>query len=366
MKSQDLGMDIEKVLVIKGPKEIPNSPEVTDGRDMVQIRAANAFSRSAFQAFRNQVAQHHSVVTVTGSKMVPGQYAYDFLPSIRKFGDPPDKGQNGRMTSIGLDFIDTYGLDLIAGASFTEDMWDDRAALINEEAVRVYELGSPEEAIGQQLLSEGGGSVTIAGVVKNFHWESLENSHAPYIFRFVGSIPLYISLKINITDIPSSLGYIKSTYESAFPGNPFEYFFLEEAFNRQYQADLQFGNLLFLFTLLAIFIACIGLFALISYASSRRTKEIGIRKVLGATTRQLMLLLSREYFLLMVIAIALTIPVILYGAGLWLENFAFKTELGWDLFLLPAIGLVLIALATISFRAYSAATINPVESLRSE
>ncbi|MEM9723363.1 MAG: hypothetical protein AAGA10_29105 [Bacteroidota bacterium] len=153
MKSQDLGMDIEKVLVIKGLKEIPNSPEVTDGRDMVQIRAANAFSRSDFQAFRNEVAQHHLISTITGSKIVPSQDAYVSIPSFRKAGEPSDKGQYGRMTSVGLEFIDTYGLELLAGNSFTEEMREERVAIINEEAVHTYGFESLEEAISFRTYS---------------------------------------------------------------------------------------------------------------------------------------------------------------------------------------------------------------------
>ncbi|MEO0334537.1 MAG: FtsX-like permease family protein, partial [Bacteroidota bacterium] len=160
--------------------------------------------------------------------------------------------------------------------------------------------------------------------------------------------------------------HIKSTYQSIYNDDPFHYFFLDDNFNQQYQADLQFGNLFSAFSGLAIFIACLGLFALVSYSATLRIKEIGIRKVLGASISNLMLLLSREYLVLLLIAIVLAVPATILGGRAWLENYAYKTEIGLDLLLIPGVILLLISVLTVSYRTYTTAKTNPAESLRAE
>ena len=365
MKNQELGMEIEKILIVKGPKKIPDAPEVTDGTDMDQIRAANTFSRSTFDVFRNQITDYHSIVAATGSYAIPGQVYNTAVPDVRKEGEPEGSGNYGRYIFAGLDFVQTYGLELIAGRSFTAEMAEEEYVIINEEATQTYGLGSPEEAVQQKLIFDGY-PVTIAGVVKNFHWQSLKDPHTPYLLIFVGSTPPYISLNMKLSNIQESLAYVEETYQSVFAGNPFEYFFLEEDFNRQYQADVQFGNLFLAFTTLAIIIACIGLLALVSYSATLRTKEIGIRKVLGASISDVMMLLSKEYLILLLIATLSAVPIILYWGVNWLDNYAFRTKIGPDLLIVPTLILFLIAIITVSYRTYAAAKANPVKSLRIE
>ena len=351
MKNQELGMDIEKILVLNGPKVN------FDDTDM----------RSIFQAFRNKVAGHHSISAVAGSVIIPGQVNSTGIDNIRKLGEPVSAGQFGRGVFAGFDFPETYGFEFVAGSWFTPDMPDEALfSVINEEAVQTFGLGSPENALQENLVIEEEGTFRIIGVVKNFHWHSLRDAHTPYIFVFDRAAFDYISFKINLSNIPESLAHIKKTYKSFFPGNPFEYFFLEDEFNRQYQADLQFGNLFFAFTVLAIFIACLGLFALVSYSATLRVKEIGIRKVFGADTGNLMILLSKEYFVLLLIATVLAIPAILYYGGSWLENYAFRIDIELDLFIIPVLVLLLSSLLTVSYRTYSTAKTKPVDSLRAE
>jgi putative ABC transport system permease protein len=348
MKNQELGMDIEKIMVLKGP-------EVDLG----------ANSQSTFQAFKNEVTGHHSISAVAGSVLIPGQVNNTSAGDLRKLGEPASAAPYGRGIYVGLDFPETYGFEFIAGSSFTPDMSDEEFVIINEEAVRAYGLGSPENAIQEQLIGEEG-VYRIIGVVKNFHWHSLRDAHTPYLFFFEGDAHSYISFKINLSNIPESLAHIETTYRSFFPNNPFDYFFLENEFNQQYQSDMQFGNLFFAFTILAIFIACIGLFALVSYSATLRIKEIGIRKVFGASVGNLMILLSREYMILLCIAIALAVPAIIIGGKAWLENYAYKVGMGVDLFLIPGLILVIISFLTVSYRTYATARANPAESLRTE
>lgn len=171
---------------------------------------------------------------------------------------------------------------------------------------------------------------------------------------------------MHMSDIQESIAHIEAAYQKVYPDDPFHYFFLDDDFNRQYLADLQFGNLFSAFSALAIFIACIGLFALVSYSATLRIKEIGIRKVLGAGVGHLMMLLSREYLMLLLIAVGLAVPAIFMGGKAWLENYAYQVEISIDLFLVPGLMLLLISFLTVSYRTYATARANPVEALKNE
>ncbi len=349
MKDQDLGMDSEQILVLKGPEV---------GMDEEKIS-------SALRAFKTEVISQNSVSAVAGSVLIPGQVHNTETYGLRKVGEAESAAPYARAVVVGQDFTETYGLKFLAGSSFTEETPDYEAVVINEEAVGAYGLGSPEKAIGQSLVDEEG-TYRIVGVVKNFHWHSLRDAHTPYLFMYEASAHSYLSFKVNQSNLPESLAQVEKTYQAFFPNNPFDYFFLEDAFNRQYQADVRFRNLFLAFSFLAILIACVGLFALVSYSATLRTKEVGVRKVLGASTRNLMLLLSKEYLILIAIAIILTIPAVSYLGSAWLENYAFKTNLGLDIFLIPALVLLAVSVLTVSYRTFSSARANPVESLRSE
>jgi putative ABC transport system permease protein len=350
MKTQELGMEVEKILVLKGP-------EVNLNRSTLE---------STLLSFTEEVADHHSIAAVAASSSVPGK-GYNTGIAVRKLGAPTSADKFGRVVFAGFGLPTAYNLEFIAGKSPTQDMLNGKqvVVVINEEAVLAFDLGSAENAIHQKLYYKQD-TFMIAGVVKNFHWHSLVDAHTPYLFEFYNDCRSYFSFKINLSNIPESLSHIKSTYNSFFPGNAFEYFFLENEFNKQYQSDEQFGKLFFAFTVLAIFIACIGLFSLVSYSITLRTKEIGIRKVLGAGISNLMILLSREYLILLLIANVLAIPVITYWGRAWLNNYAFRTELGIGLFLIPGLPITIISLLTVSYQTYLAANANPVNSLKSE
>lgn len=347
MKNQELGINLEKILVLK----------------TIQVNLEDAIGKSRLQAFKNEITQHHSITSVAGSRYVPGEFGVN---PYRKLGEPESATPHSRSFFADLDFSKTYGLEFIAGGPFTESMNTEEVVLMNEAAVKAFGFVSPEKAI-QERLSIGNRVITIVGVVKNFHWHSLKESHTPYVIELKDDVlNPYLSIKMNLSDISGTLNYIEKTYRSYFPTYPFEYFFADDAFNRQYQAEVQFGNLFFAFAALAIFISCIGLFALVSFSTTMRIKEIGIRKVLGANTGHLMMLLSREYLSLISIAIVIAVPAILYWGSDWLEKYAYRIALGWDLFVIPASIMILISMITVSYQTYSAARTNPVKSLKTE
>ncbi len=348
MKNQEMGMEIEKILVLKGPEANLDKPNL----------------ESNLQSFTEKVGNHHSIVSVAASSSVPGK-GYNTGIAVRKLGAPVSADKFGRVIFAGFDLPVAYDLEFIAGKSPTYDMLsgDEVVVVINEEALRTFGLGTPENALHEKLFYKND-TFAIAGVVKNFHWHSLADAHTPYLFEFYNDCRSYFSFRLNLSDLQGSLAHIESTYNSFFPGNAFDYFFLEDEFNQQYKSDVQFGNLFFAFTILAIFIACIGLFALVSYSASLKVKEIGIRKVMGASTSNLMMLLSREYFVLLGIANLIAIPAILYWGATWLDNYAFRVSLSAEVFIIPGLLIAFISLATVSFRTYSAAKTDPVKSLR--
>ena len=349
MRSQNLGMNLEKVLVVRGP-------EVNLDRSTVE---------STLQSFAENVTQHHSVMSVAASSSVPGK-GYNTGLAIRKLGQPESASQFGRVVFAGAGLPEAYDLQFLAGTSPTTDVVSQEVVVvINEEAVRSFGLGSPETAIQEKLYYKED-TFRIAGVVKDFHWHSLKEAHTPYVFEFYPDCRSYLSFKVNTSDLDGALRQIESTYNSFFPGNAFDFFFLEDEFNKQYQADVQFGKLFFGFTVLAMFISCIGLFALVSYSAASRTKEIGIRKILGASVGGIMLELSREYVMLLLIANAFAIPAIIYWGNAWLNDYAFRISLGIGFFVLPVLILFIISFLTTGYRTYLAGRVNPVESLRSE
>jgi putative ABC transport system permease protein len=305
----------------------------------------------------------HVISAITSSTVVPGQFGVN---SYRRFVQSENNIPYTRSIFAGLGFSETYGLKFIAGSSFTEEMQEDEVVIINASAIHAFGFDSPENAIQQKLVI-GNEERTIVGVVENFDWHSLKEPHVPYVIGLtdVRQNP-YLSVRMSTSDITSSLSQVESTFRSFYPDQPFEYFFADDAFNRQYQSEVQFGKVFFSFAALAIFIACAGLFALVSFSATLRVKEIGIRKVLGADVRHLVLLLSREYVVLVSLATLIAIPLVWYWGSLWLSNYATRIHIGIDLFAIPVMILIAIAALTVSQKTFTTARANPVDSLRKE
>ena len=354
MKNQDLGVDMEKILVVKGAKVI-----------LENLTPEGESLGAKYETFRNKSIKYHAVSNLSFSGSVPGK-GYFFTEDFRVLGGASGSEEKVNTVITDLKFMDTYDMDFLAKTDFPNKINMDENVILNEEAMKVFGWESPDEALNNVLVNYWGDTVRILGVVKNVHWSSLKDPHAPILYILNDQWGAYFSIKMNLTDIHSTIAFLETSFHSVFPDDPFEYHFLDDDFNRQYQADLQFGNLFSAFSILAIFIACLGLFALVSYSATLRIKEIGIRKVLGASVGNLMLLLSKEYLLLMLIAILLAVPAIFFGGSNWLENYAFKIDLSADLIIIPALSLLFIAVITVSYRTYKSAKANPVNSLRKE
>jgi putative ABC transport system permease protein len=241
-----------------------------------------------------------------------------------------------------------------------------QAFMINEQAVKAFGWAKPEDAIGKKLHTGFGRDGEIVGVYKDFHYRSLQSPIEPLVMAVNTDRLSNISLKVQTTDLPATMAFIEKRWQALFPSHPFEYFFLDEEFDKQYAADEKIGRTFLVFTSIAIMVACLGLFGLATFTAEQRTKEIGVRKVLGASVPNIVLLLSRDFTKLVIIAFLIATPVSYVLIGKWLENFASRINVGWQTFLMAGLAVLVIALLTVSYQSIKAALANPVKSLRNE
>jgi len=268
---------------------------------------------------------------------------------------------------VDFDYIPLYKMKIVAGRAFSRDFMADttQAMVLNEAAVKMFGFTSPEQAIGKKFKQwkyEG----KIVGVVKDFHFRSLQESIKPLSMRVDEGNMDYLSISLNTSNLQSTMAAIEKTYQNTFPNRPNSYYFLDEFFNQQYQTEEKFGKLFLIFSLLAIFISCLGLLGLASYSTMQRTKEIGIRKVLGASVPNLLNLLSLDFLKLVFISFFVAVPLAAYFMHKWLNDYAYKIKMSWWIFALAMLIALLVAFLTISLQALRAATSNPVKSLRTE
>jgi putative ABC transport system permease protein len=278
-----------------------------------------------------------------------------------------------RCRNLGVDnkFIPAYGLKIIAGRNFTNDKpaVDTTVMvniLLNETATKVFGFSNPADILGQ-YIDGSGFHCKVIGVVKDYHQESLQYSFDPIVFypeeeRNFGNF----SLKLNTNNLPALMDFVKRKWGAHFPESPFRYFFLDEQFNAQYNNDKLFATVLWLFTAIAIIIACLGLFGLSLFTITKRSKEISIRKVLGATLFQITSLITKDYLKLVLVAGAIALPVAYILVNSWLKDYAFHIVIGLWFFFLPVIMIVTIALLTVLYQSLKAAIANPVKNLRTE
>ena len=240
-----------------------------------------------------------------------------------------------------------------------------QAMILNEEAIKLFGYTSPQQAIGRRF-KQWGREGKIVGVMKDFHFRSLQEKIKPLSMRVELRNLNLLSIKISAGNLKSTLAGIESKWKETIPNRPYSYFFLDEFFDRQYRAEQRFGKLFFNFAILAIAISCLGLLGLASYSTYQRTREIGIRKVLGASTPGIVNMLSIDFMKLVAISFVIATPVAWYFMYKWLQDFAYRIDIHWWVFAIAGILAMAVALATISFQAVKAALSNPVKSLRSE
>ncbi|MBW8324906.1 MAG: ABC transporter permease [Prolixibacteraceae bacterium] len=316
------------------------------------------------QSLRNQLLEIPGVQSVSLNQNNPssdGNWVGVF--NFPGSGITPD--MNIVMRPADPSYIKTYGLTLLAGRDLTENDTRRTAVIVNENVLKLMSISNPQDALGKTITTFGDNTV-IVGVVKDFHAFTLYEPIQPvFLFNDPNGARL-AGIKISTSDIRTTIAKIESIYKTSFPENIFEYQFLDDTIASFYEEEKKLSHIFTVFSGIAIFIGCLGLFGLISFISMQRTKEIGIRKVNGARLAEILALLNRDFALWIAIAFVIACPVAWYIMNTWLEKFAYKTELSWWIFALSGILALGIALLTVSFQSWKAATRNPVEALRYE
>ena len=346
IQTKKLGFDKEQVLIINGSGALKNN--VT--------------------AFKDEVLNMPGIVSGTLSGYLPvsasarngNSYSKDAVMDTKN-------GFNMQTWRIDYDYLKTLGMEIVKGRNFSRELGADSSAIIINETTA--QLLGYQHPIGQKLYrsnNDGTPDVyNIIGVVRNFHFESLRQNISPLCF-ILGNSPWLASFKVKSTDIPGLVKQVETKWKSMAPTLPFSYRFLDESFDNMYRVEQRVGKIALSFAVLTILIACLGLFGLATYMAEQRTKEIGVRKVLGATVSNIVNMLSKDFLRLVIISAVFAVPVGWWAMSLWLRDFVYRIEIGWWIFAAAIALAIMIALCTVSFQAIKAALSNPVKSLRTE
>jgi len=346
MQNQSLGMNMEQVVVLP----TRGNPEVTQ----------------KFAAFENELKKSSNIKATTISELVPGQQIFGFVCRF----EGQESGANYLTNPISYDYFETYDIEMAAGRAFSRAIPSDtlERAIINETLARELGWNDPQEAIGKRydFANDGENVGKVIGVVKDAHFRSLHQQVQPLLFMMDDQFYRHISLSLSTQNMPQTLATIEQTWQQFFPNLPFDYFFADEHFGQQYATDQRLAALFAYFVSLAILLACFGLFGLSAFAVERRVKEIGVRKVLGATVLNVVHLLSKDFLKLVFVAFIIATPIAYFLMDKWLADFAYRITIqGW-MFVVAGLSAIGIAFMAVSFQSVKAALMNPVESLRSD
>ncbi|MBN1562003.1 ABC transporter permease [candidate division KSB1 bacterium] len=351
MRRLELGFNIDQVLVFTSPRVRPQDSE------------------QRFKTFHAALSKNENIRKTCHVTEVPGKQLYWDAGDIKKAGADDSAGKNYQIVGIDYDFAEVFQLEFIAGRNFSRDFATDGESLIlNETAVRWMGLENNEGAIGQQV-DYWGDIYTIIGVMKDYHQQSPKAAYEPTIYRLMPTgrdVRGQFAVSLNSRDSRDTIHFIEGTYATFFPGNPFEYFFLDDHFNQQYQSDELFGRVFTLFSFLAIIVTALGILGMSALNVARRRQEIGVRKVLGASVLRILYLLSKEYIKWVFIACLVAWPIAGTVMHLWLQGFASRISLGVGRFAASALIALAIAFVTVGAQAWRTALANPVHALRYE
>lgn len=340
-------------------------------RDHIVTMPYNGAITPQYETFRTELLQNSSIKDVGRSSRIPTGRLLDALDASIPMGDTSQPvAADIKMLSGDYNFITTYGIKMKAGRNFSREFGTDTASFIlNEAAVAAIGWKSAEDAIGKTFNYGNTKGGKIIGVMNDMHFESLHEKITPLVLIMPNTQDggyNRLSLKLSGNNMQGALGFVEKTWKKFLPEAPFDYTFMDENFDKLYKSERVQGSLFTIFSFIAIFIACLGLFGLSAFTITQRIKEIGIRKVLGAETSTIVKLLSKDFLKLVFIAALIAFPTAWLAMSKWLEDFAYRSSIQWWVFLAAGIFAALVALITISFQAVKAALANPVKSLRSE
>jgi putative ABC transport system permease protein len=335
-----------------------------------QMRGDNMFQN--YQTFKNELQKAPGVKSASIGYGFPGDATAGDRIIVPKNGEKEHHGVTQLM--VDFDYIKTLDVKLVAGRAFSKEYKTDadHAYMINETAVKELGYGTPENALGKTLIWPIWNDVNpdsmkegkIIGVVKDFHFKSLYDKVDPTVLQIFPGANVKVAVKVDAANMANTIDQVKKVWAKFSPDYPLEYIFMDQNFEKMYKAEDKLKTLLWIFTGLAIFVACMGLFGLAAYAAERRKKEIGIRKVLGADNGSIVALLSKEFLMLVIMAALVAFPLAWYAMHNWLEDFAYRVDISLWVFLVAGIVAALIAFLTISYQALKAARANPILNLR--
>lgn len=325
-------------------------------------------------SFKRQLEQLPGVSSVSIGYGFPGDAVAGDGIKVHKNGQIEQ--QSATQLMVDFDYIETLGIEMVAGRPFSEEMGTDKdhAFIINETAVKNLGFETPEKALGQKLswnvwnevnpdsLKEG----QVIGVVKDFNYKSLYEKVETTVLQIFPPAASKVAVKLESGNITSTIDNVEGVWNAFSPDYPLEYRFLDNSFEKMYMAEDKLKTLLAVFTGLAIFVGCLGLFGLAAFSAERRKREIGIRKVLGASVENIVLLLSKDFVKLVLIALVIASPIAWYFMNDWLQDFAYRINIGWYIFFIAGVSAVCIALITVGFHAIKAGLQNPVKNIRTE
>jgi putative ABC transport system permease protein len=346
MRHKELGVNINQTLVLKGPGIVDSLYEKN------------------FESFKTEALRIAGVKSMTASSNVPGDEIF-WTRGIRRLTGGPENNLTVYNVGIDYDYIPSFEIKVVAGRNFSDEYPNDKkTVLLNRALAESLDFKDPKAAIGEKIIV-GRDTLEIAGVLENYHQMSLKSSVAPLVFRLI-PISSFYAFKVENTDPKELIGQLEKPWKTFFPGNPIDYFFLDKFFNRQYESDRKFGEVFTVFTVLAIFVACLGLFGLASFMTIQRTKEIGIRKALGSSVAQIIFLLSKGFIQLVLVANLIAWPLAWVIMDRWLQTFPYRINVNPFLFVLAGTAVVVIAFLSVGFQTVRAAGVNPAETLKYE
>jgi putative ABC transport system permease protein len=351
MKDKDKGIEIENIVSIKVPR--------------LQLRDSLSIANN--ENFKNDLLQYHEILKISSSSATPGNNPL-FRAGVWKENDVPENSKMQALVTIDYDFLDLYNIKIISGRAFSEEFSSDiNSVIINESALNILGFSSASDAINQSIKIYGEeGALKIIGVVKNYNQESLKKSIEPIVFLLTKKMNRYFSIKISNNNRQNTLEIIKKKWDQVFEGNPFNYVYVDDHFNSLYKEDYLFGKVIGTFSILTIIITCIGILGLSFHSIIQKTKEIGVRKVLGADIKNIIYVLIKEYIVLIVIMTIASWPISYFLINKWLLNYAYRTNI--PLWANPVAGLIVLTITvlTIFYHAYRAAKKDPVIALKYE
>jgi putative ABC transport system permease protein len=359
MKANNMGMDMKQTLVVLAPQNV----RATD-QDAMNFTAKDS-------VFQNELLRDPRIKNVTSSSSIPGQ-SIGYIMSYTRHTQAGEKSLRLSTLEIGNRYLDQFKVQVIAGEKITaRTNFSKSPMMLNEAAVTSLGFKNAQDAVGKLVETKNGrGRVfenEVIGVIQNFHQTSLKDDYTPLVVRAIDpSSVTHYEVKFNSSNLPQTITQIEKTYKSVFPESAFQYFFLDEFFDQQYKVEQHFGEVFSLFSGFAIFVACLGLFGLTLITITQRIKEIGIRKVLGASASNILLLIAKDFIGLILIANAIALPLAYWGCYKWLQNYKFRIDFSAWFFIMPMVMVFLIAILTVSYQSIRAALANPVKSLRSE